>query len=80
MGKFIKLTGYIFLAAGAGVVLLNQIGVYMEHGWSGLQELLSQRNMWNFATTVVLLAPGLALVALGDKLIARRTRRRSRGP
>jgi hypothetical protein len=80
MGEFIKVVGYIFLAVGAAVVLLNQIGVYMEHGWRGLQELLSPRNVWTYATNAVLMAPGLALVVLGDKLIAKRARRRSRGP
>jgi hypothetical protein len=65
------------VAVGAGVVLLNHIGVYMEHGWSGLQEHLSPRNIWTYVTNVILLAPGLALVALGDKLIARRETRRS---
>jgi hypothetical protein len=80
MGRFIQVVGYIFLAAGAAVVLLNQIGVYMEHGWSGLQDLLNPRNIWNFATTAVLLAPGLLLVTLGEKLIAKRARRRNRGP
>jgi len=72
MGKFVKVVGYALLFAGALFILAGYIGAYLKEGFAGVQDLLSPFNVWNFAAVILTLAPGAALVWLGDWLIGRR--------
>jgi len=74
MGKFIKIAGYVFLAAGGLLILTGYVGIYMKEGFSGLQEVLSPFNVQNLIAVAITLAPGGALVWLGDYLMERRER------
>ena len=71
LAKLCRGLGYMLLVVGGSVVLLGLVGIYMEQGWSGIQEMQSPRNIWYYATIIVLLAPGVWLIMLGDKLSRR---------
>lgn len=72
MGKFIKIAGYVLLGVGGLMILIGYVGIYMTEGFSGLQEVLSPFNVWNLIAVAITLAPGGALLWLGNYLVERR--------
>lgn len=44
------------------------VGVWMDEGFSGVQQLLSPFNIANWIVTVITLAPGMGLLMLSRKL------------
>jgi hypothetical protein len=80
LGKSVRTLGYILLAAGSSFILGGQFMVLKQHGLSELQQMMSPLNLRYYGAVLVIVAPGAALIALGQWLDARRRHRRRRSP
>jgi hypothetical protein len=49
--------------------------LYLQGFWRFVEILPSPFNMWNVLVTLAVLAPGLLLLSLGNRIEARRARR-----
>jgi hypothetical protein len=63
-----KVLGYIWLVLALLLILAGTIGVWMNKGFTGVQELLNPFNVTNWIVMVVTLAPGIGLLMLAGKL------------
>lgn len=63
-----KVIGYIWLVLAGLLIVMGIIGVWINDGFSGVQEILSPFNVVNYIVTAITIAPGLGLLALSDKL------------
>lgn len=68
LATFCKVLGYVWLIAAGIVIFIGIVGVWMNEGFSGVQQLLSPFNIANWLITVITLAPGIGLLFLSDKL------------
>lgn len=68
MSAVAKVIGYVLLAGGLALIAMGLIGIYMDRGFTGLQEVLSPFNVWQWAATLITLAPGLFFLWLADWL------------
>lgn len=66
--SFCRVLGTIWLVLASILILIGIVGVWMERGFSGVQNILSPFNVLNWAVTLVVLAPGIGLRLLSDKL------------
>ena len=66
--KVFKVLGYIWLCLAAAFLLFRLGGVWINEGFSAVQDLLSPYNVLNFIFTAILIAPGLGLLTLSEKL------------
>lgn len=71
MGRLIRVVGFILLAVGALLIVAGCAVEFSRQGWAGLRDLLSPFEIGNVLAVVLTLAPGLALVWIGDFLIWR---------
>jgi hypothetical protein len=71
VGRVIRVVGFILLALGAALIAAGCAVEFSRHGWAGLRELLTPFEIGNVLAVVLTLAPGLALVWIGDFLIGR---------
>ena len=68
LAKVTKVFGYILICL-AGAFLSFRTGVvWINEGFSAVQDLLSPYNIVNFIFTVSILAPGYGLLILSEKL------------
>lgn len=67
----LKAFGYVWLCLAVLIILVGIAGVWMDKGFSGVQDLLSPFNIANWLVTALTLAPGVGAVALADKLSAK---------
>ena len=63
-----KILGYIWISITLLFILTGIVGVWMDEGFSGIQQLLSPFNIANWIVTVITLAPGMGLLMLSRKL------------
>ena len=68
MAKIVIILGYALLCVGVGIILVGWAGVFMRDGLWALLEMLNPFNVVNFIMQVLTLAPGLLLLAWGEKL------------
>ena len=66
--KFLKVLGQIWLFLAATFLFFRIGEVWINEGFSAVQDLLSPYNILNFIFTVVIIAPGLGLLSLSEKL------------
>lgn len=64
----ISVLGYILLFAGFALILIGYYGIIITDGWGAAFKLLSPFNVVNTLTTIVIMAPGIGLLALAHKL------------
>lgn len=64
----LKVFGYVWLVAAWLLISAGIIGVWMEEGFSGVQDLLSPFNVVNCIVTIITLAPGLGALMWVNKL------------
>ena len=63
----------LFYGAAAVIAALILYGWY-QNGFGWVQDTLSPFNVWNWLATVIVLAPGMGLIMLGEKLRAKAER------
>lgn len=66
--KILKVLGFTWLILAAILILIGIIGVWRAGGFGAVQDLLSPFNVANYIATAITLAPGMALLAVSDKL------------
>jgi hypothetical protein len=66
--KIITIAGWLVLCAGFGLILMGAVGVWLSGGFQAVAQTFNPFNIANFIATIVTLAPGLLLIALGKKL------------
>lgn len=59
---------YIWLTAAMLLILTGIVGIWIEGGFSAVQDLLSPFNVVNFIVTTITLAPGLGALVWAEKL------------
>lgn len=64
----LKVFGYIWITLAALLIGVGIIGVWMEGGFSAVQDLMSPFNLVNAAVTIITLAPGMAAVIWAENL------------
>ena len=67
----LKVFGIVWLTAAVIIILFGIGGVWLNGGFSAVQELLSPFNIINWIVTIITLAPGLGAIALSNKLKVR---------
>jgi hypothetical protein len=65
--------GYAWLIFGGAIIFIGIVGTWMKEGFSGVQGLLSPFNVINWLVTVIILAPGIGLLILSEKLRQKKT-------
>lgn len=71
MARVVTILGWVLLVAGAALVITGLASIAIKDGiWAALQ-LLSPFNVVNFVAIVTALAPGIALIAWGERLKAK---------
>ncbi|MFC1665673.1 hypothetical protein ACFL17_08610 [Pseudomonadota bacterium] len=63
-----KVMGYIWLVLASILILVGIAEVWVEDGFSGVQDLLSPFNIAHWVVTLAILAPSLGLLMLSEKL------------
>jgi len=66
--KILKILGFTWLILAAILILIGIIGVWRAGGFGAVLDLLSPFNVANYIATALTLAPGMALLAVSDKL------------
>jgi hypothetical protein len=64
----LQIFGYIWLVLSGSIIAVGIIGVWMNEGFSGVQEFLSPFNVANWIVTALMLAPGLGALTWTNKL------------
>jgi hypothetical protein len=72
MGKALKILGYVLLTIGVGIIFLGLLGIFLADGWKAVTEVMNPFNFSNVIMMAITLAPGLSLIAWGDKLQSKR--------
>lgn len=76
MARIVTFLGRVLLIGGCALIMVGLAGIAMKQGlWAAL-EMLSPFNLVNFIAMVITLAPGVALIAWGEKL---KEKQRTRG-
>ena len=75
MGRSLKISGQMLLAAGFALIAIGYVGIAVQDGWQALRDIANPWNPWNAIAIALTLAPGAALIWLGDSLAARKRRR-----
>lgn len=71
MARLVLFLGWVVLLAGIGLVVVALVGIALRDGiWAALW-MLSPFNVINFIVTALTLAPGLAIIAVGQRLAQR---------
>ena len=65
----LKVFGYVWLTAAGLLILAGIAGVWMEEGFSAIQDLLSPFNIVNWIVTLLTLAPGIGALMWADKIM-----------
>lgn len=73
----LKVFGYLWVTAGALLILLGMAGTWMKGGFSAVQELMSPFNIINWIVMVITLAPGLGALAWAKNLTKKQARARN---
>lgn len=68
LSKIIKVLGYIWIGIAGLLILIGYYSIFINQGFARLQEILSPFNFWNLIVNLVILAPGIGLVALAKKM------------
>jgi len=68
LAKTVTALGWVLLVAGMGLIGMGLYGIWLSDGFWAAAETLNPFNVANFLLTIVTLAPGLLLIALGNKL------------
>ena len=65
--KIFKIAGYLWLIVASILILIGYIGVYIEKGWAGVEDLLNPFNIINYLIVFVTIYPGIWLLNLSKK-------------
>ena len=68
LGRVVTNVGYVLLCATAALLFLGLVSTWHYEGFSKVQEIMSPVNVVQYLTTLLMLAPGFALVKLGEWL------------
>lgn len=68
LSKIVKVLGYIWIGIAGLVILIGYFTIFVNQGFARLQEVVSPFNIWNLIVNLVILAPGIGLVALSKKM------------
>jgi hypothetical protein len=81
VGKFLRIVGKVWCVGAVIVMLFGYGATWYFHGFGAFVETLpSPFNIANFIATMLALAPGIALIMLGNRIEARRASKESRPP
>jgi hypothetical protein len=65
-GKVLKLLGYVYLFLAIAFILMNLYVVWVNEGFSVVQEILSPFNITNWVVTILTIAPGYLLLIISN--------------
>jgi hypothetical protein len=68
LARVVTVVGWILLWAGAAFVIVGIVLTWYYGGFSKVQEIMDPFNVSQYIMTVVVLAPGFALIQLGEWL------------
>ena len=71
--------GYVWLTLATLLILAGVVGVWMDRGFSGVQEVFNPFNVINVVAVVLTLGPGIGALAWSDKLKARQALQATQG-
>jgi hypothetical protein len=67
-GKVIGALGKVYLVLAGLFVMANLVSIFMNEGWSKVQEIMSPFNLVNFVVMIITFAPGYGLMVWSDKI------------
>ncbi len=67
-GKIIGVLGKVYLVLAGLFVLANLVIIFMNEGWSKIQEIMNPFNLINFVAMIITFAPGYGLMVWSDKI------------
>ncbi len=70
-GKILTWAGRAWLWLAVAFILFNYALIIYYSGWSKFAEIANPFNLWNFVAVVITIAPGIALLKLGEYLGSR---------
>lgn len=68
LAGFCTILGGILGIVGLGVIAIGLAGIGLREGYEAVLETMSPFNLYHWIVTFVVLAPGIGLIALGQKL------------
>jgi len=72
MARVLNILGYGLIVLGAAVIVVGSVSVLVFQGWGAFADLFSPFNGWNVLALAVILAPGILLVTLAEKMEKRK--------
>jgi hypothetical protein len=67
-GRIIGVLGKVDVFFAGLFIAANLIIIFLNEGWSKVQEIMSPFNLINFVLIIVTLAPGFGLIMWSDKI------------
>ncbi len=67
-GKIIGVLGKGYCILAGLFVMANLVFIFMNEGWSKVQEIMSPFNLVNFVVMIITFAPGYGLMVWSDKI------------
>jgi len=67
--KVIRISGWILLLVGAGLILMGAIGIGMKEGVASALYLFNPFNIVSFVFNIITLAPGLGLLWWAERRV-----------
>lgn len=71
LGRISYYVGCAWCGLLALLILISLMWTWYHEGFARVQEIWSPFNLWNTVLTVVCAAPGMALMAWGEKISAK---------
>lgn len=68
MVNALKVFGYIWLTVAGFIILSGMVSIWMESGFSAVQELMSPYNITAWLIRIIILASGIATLMWSQKL------------
>ena len=68
LAGFCTILGWIILILVGGGILLGQLVILLFGGFDAWRETMSPYNFTNIIATLLVLAPGIGFLALGNKI------------
>ena len=67
-GKIIRVLGIGYCILAGLFVMANLVFIFMNEGWSKIQEIMNPFNLINFVVMIITFAPGYGLMVWSDKI------------
>ncbi len=68
LALIIRIIGYLWIVIAFIIMILGYIGIVYEHGILELWDTLSPFNIGNVFLTIIILAPGLILIYIANRI------------